>query len=154
MGRAWGRVSGGGGRAGKVIRVDEEPSVDAFWLIGAFLSLEMAAWKGSYCVWERVVVGRLLLLLVASIETADGRLDGAFRKTWSKPVLLLPMCWFWVGISDEILACALLILKNEREDRRKGSVKENQKAERSYGMDVVADFWGDWLGREIGRAHV
>ena len=87
--------------------------IDAFWLfVGAFLSLEMAAWKGSFCGWalgaDRLLVSCEMVVVVGG----GGRLDGAFRKTWSKPVLF-PICWFRDGISE-----AILTLRDEGVNRK------------------------------------
>lgn len=92
-------MSGGGGRAGKVTL---GLASDAFWDdVGGtlFRRRVIASVKLSFWCW----IGARVTGRVVSLETADGRLGGAFRKTWSRPVTLFPVV-LWDEIWDEILA--------------------------------------------------
>jgi DNA-binding IclR family transcriptional regulator len=91
VGREAGRVSGGGGRAGYVTLASDA----LLELFGVFLRREMASWNGSLLRAgigigagrlddEEDVVAAVGVLLLSATD------DGAFRKTWSKPVTLFP----------------------------------------------------------------
>jgi hypothetical protein len=89
-------VSGGGGNAGNVTLASD--ALLLLLLFGVFLRREIASWNGSLLRAEfrfEIGAGRLDVVddddVVAVVLLFGATTDeGAFRKTWSKPVTLFP----------------------------------------------------------------